>query len=55
MSGEITSRCIGRVQARRDGYYEAFDRDEQSLGVFATEVEAAIALIVAAPDPETVH
>ena len=55
MRGEITSRCIGRVHARRAGPSEAFDRDEQSLGVFATQVEAAIALIAAAADPETVH
>jgi hypothetical protein len=36
--------CLGFILARGPAGYEAFDRDERSLGVFATQREAAAAL-----------
>ena len=39
-------RCIGHIIARGKLGYEVFDRDDRSLGIFKTQVEAARALPV---------
>ena len=40
----MTAECLGHVLARGKAGYEAFDRDERSLGTFKTQHEAAAAL-----------
>jgi hypothetical protein len=39
------NRCVGFVLARRRGEYEGFDRDERSIGTFATVSDAGQAVI----------
>jgi hypothetical protein len=41
--------CLGFIIARGRGGFEAFDRDEQSLGFFPTNVAAADAVLRSAP------
>jgi hypothetical protein len=36
--------CVGFLLNRGRGGVEAFDRNEQSLGIFATAIEAAAAI-----------
>jgi hypothetical protein len=44
-------RCIGTLLARGPQGWEAFNRDDQSLGVYPTTDEAVAALIAAASEP----
>jgi hypothetical protein len=37
-------RCVGHVLAQGKRGYEAFDTDDKSHGIFATQLEAAAAL-----------
>ena len=39
-----TNRARGFILARRKGEFEAFTGDERSLGLYATQVEAADAI-----------
>jgi hypothetical protein len=48
----VHERCIGHFLARGREGHEAFDADEQSLGVFPTAAEAVAALIAASSEPE---
>jgi hypothetical protein len=41
--------CLGFVLARGDAGFEAFNADEQSLGLFPTQREAAAAIMRGAP------
>ena len=41
--------CIGFVLDRGDAGFEAFNADEQSLGLFPTQREAAAAIMRGAP------
>jgi hypothetical protein len=52
LAGEI---CIGHLLDRGRADWEAFDRDDQSLGLFESAAAAVDALIAAAstsPEPE---
>jgi hypothetical protein len=48
LAGEV---CIGHVIDRGRAGFEAFDRDDQSLGIFATAAQAVDALLAAASTP----
>ena len=39
-------QCLGHVLARGKAGYEAFDRDDKSIGIFETQRQAASALLV---------
>ena len=40
-------QCLGHVLGRGKAGYEAFNRDDKSLGIFETQRQAANALLVA--------
>jgi hypothetical protein len=44
-------QCLGHVLARGKTGFEAFDRDDKSVGVFPTAKQAANALLVEAGGP----
>jgi hypothetical protein len=44
--------CIGHLIPRRDNYYEAFDCNDNSLGVFASMSTAAAAVSTAVTDTQ---
>ena len=45
--------CLGFVMTRGVAGFEAFDREQQSLGIFPTQQEAAAAIICEKKSPAT--